>query len=45
MKKVHNMVAHMVDTSASLHRLDPANYEEGNMEDRWTAFLANRNVS
>ena len=45
MKKVHHMVAHMVDASVSLEGLDPANYGEGAVEEMWGKFLANRNVS
>ena len=45
MKKVHDMVAHMVDSGASLEGLDPANYEKASVEELWTEFLVNRTVS
>ena len=45
MKKVRGMVAHMVDTSAPVQGENPANYRDGIVEELWTEFQANRNVS
>ena len=45
MKKVHHMVAHMVDASVSVQNLNPANYKEGIVKETWREFQANRNVS
>ena len=45
MKKVHHMVAHMVDTTTPVQGEDPANYKDGDVKKLWMDFQANRNVS
>ena len=44
MKKVHHMVAHMVDANVPVQELDPANYKESVVEELWATFLADRSV-
>ena len=45
MRKVHHMVAHMVDASVPVQLLNPAKYKEGILEESWAEFKASRTVS